>query len=184
MLAKHFDGPRTLRLVLDANVLVAEVRWIVKKRKDPKARTALQEALTSGLLVAFAPTYLEEEMRNQLATLAYEEGLSCEALFAAWDDYRRVLKFYDASPPAAGRTTHGIDPKDTPYVETYLAVGASAIMTSDPHLSIWGLRQSHSRYQSSSACMRGMRVSTSHCAWAELFSELPRSPAQSVWPSW
>jgi predicted nucleic acid-binding protein len=128
----------TLRLVLDANVLVAEVRWLVKKRRHLTARTALQEVLASGLLVAYAPTYLEQEMRSQLAALAYEEELSCEALLAVWARYRKALNFYEASPPADTPTASGLDPKDSPYVETYLAVGAGAIMTSEPHLSRMG----------------------------------------------
>jgi predicted nucleic acid-binding protein len=138
VLAQHLGEPKTIRLVLDANVLVADVRWIVKKRTNPQARTALQEILASGLLVAFAPSYLEQEMQSQLAAVADEEGLPRDALFAEWAEYRRALKFYEALPPADGLTSHGFDPKDAPYVETYFAVGATAIMTSDPHLKRMG----------------------------------------------
>jgi hypothetical protein len=138
VLAQHLGEPKTVRLVLDASVLVADVRWIVKKRKDPKARTALQEILASGLLVASAPTYLEEEMRSQLAAVARDEGLSREALYATWAGYRGAITFYEASAPAAGDTSHGFDPKDVPYLETYFAVGAGGIMTSDPHLKTMG----------------------------------------------
>jgi hypothetical protein len=138
VLAQHLGEPKTVRLVLDASVLVADIRWIVKKRKDPKARTALQEILASGLLVASAPTYLEKEMRSQLADVAKDEGLSCEALYAAWAGYKRAITFYETSQPAAGHTSHGFDPKDVPYLETYFAVGAGGIMTSDPHLKTMG----------------------------------------------
>src|SRR5258706_14066007 len=50
----------------------------------------------------------------------------------------RALEFCEATPSSAGLTAHGIDPKDARYVDTYFAVGAKAIMTSDPHLKRMG----------------------------------------------
>lgn len=138
MLAQYVGEPKTIRLVLDANVLIAEIRWIVKQRRDPKARSALQEVLACGLLVAYAPTYLDEEMRSQLTAVSREEDLPLEALLTEWAEYRRALRFYDASRPADGLTVDGFDPKDAPYLEAYFAVGAGAIMTSDSHLKQMG----------------------------------------------
>lgn len=138
VLAEQLGVPESVRLVLDANVLVAEVRWIVKKRRNNNARTALQEALASGTLVGFAPTYLEEEMRRQLAALAEEEHLSYEALADAWTQYKVSLIFYDAGGPALLADSGIVDPKDLPYVRAYSALGAAAIMTADPHLRRMG----------------------------------------------
>lgn len=141
IIAKHLGAPESVRLVLDANVLVAEVRWLVKKRKQPDARTALQEALESGTLVAFAPTFLEEEMQTQLAALAEEEALCHASLTAEWAEYRKRIAFYEATrPPERSALSADGDPKDIPYIETYLAVGAAAIMTSDRHLARMGAK--------------------------------------------
>jgi predicted nucleic acid-binding protein len=140
VLAANLGVPESVRLVLDANVLLSEVRWLVKKRKDPSARTALQEALASGTLVGFAPTYLEEEMYRQLAALAQEEQLSHDALQETWAQYKVALIFYDAGGPSSSSDGSHVDPKDVPYVEAYSALGAAAIMTADPHLLRMGAR--------------------------------------------
>ncbi|MGH7651922.1 MAG: hypothetical protein ACREMS_08765 [Gemmatimonadaceae bacterium] len=140
VLAANLGVPESVRLVIDANVLVAEVRWLVKKRNDPGARTSLQEALASGTLVGFAPTYLEEEMERQLAALAEEEHLSHVALASAWTQYKLALVFYDVGGAAAVSNAIAVDPKDLPYVEAYSALGAAAIMTADPHLRRMGAR--------------------------------------------
>jgi predicted nucleic acid-binding protein len=130
-----------VRLVLDANVLISAVRWHVKKRIVPGARTALLEVLASRTIVAFAPSFLEDEMRTQLAALAEKEGLTYAALAEAWAEYRELIIFYPARRPDEFPTDGNVaDPKDRPYIETYLAVGATAIMTSDPHLARMGAR--------------------------------------------
>jgi hypothetical protein len=140
VLAEQLGDPKNLRLVLDANIVIAEVRWLVKKRRDPTARTSLQEAVASGTLVAFAPTFLDDEMRRQLSDVAEDERLSYPALLDAWELYKTALIFYDAALPVCAPGSDAVDPKDFPYVETYLAIGAAAIMTSDPHLQRMGAR--------------------------------------------
>jgi predicted nucleic acid-binding protein len=140
VLAEQLGDPKNLRLVLDANVVIAEVRWLVKKRRNPSARTSLQEAVASGTLVAFAPTFLNDEVRRQLYAIAEEEGLSYQALLDAWESYQTALTFYDAPFPVSPTSKDVVDPKDMPYVEAYLAIGAAAIMTADPHLKRMGAR--------------------------------------------
>lgn len=133
--------------MLDANAVIADIRWLVKKRKSPNGRTALQEAIASKTLVAFAPSFLDDEIRLNLAKVSEYEGIPLEPMLEAWREYRASIHFYEAERPATPVATPGavdphppVDPKDVPYVETYLAVGAAAILTNDPHLTRMGAR--------------------------------------------
>jgi hypothetical protein len=49
-------------LVLDACCVQSELRWRLGSRKNPAARTYLHEAMVSGVVVAFAPNFLEIEI--------------------------------------------------------------------------------------------------------------------------
>ena len=146
-LAKHVGAPEETRLVLDANAVIADIRWLVKKRKSPKGRTALQEAIASKTLVAFAPSFLDDEIRLNLAKVSEYEGIPLGPMLDAWREYRASIRFYEAERPTTLVAPSGavdpdapVDPKDVPYVETYLAVGAAAILTNDPHLTRMGAR--------------------------------------------
>jgi predicted nucleic acid-binding protein len=136
-LAHQIGQAKVVRLVLDANLIIGDIRWLVKKRTTPGARTALQEALASRTIAGFAPSFLDDEVRKELASVARDEELSVDAMFAEWAWYRERITFYEAARPTEEvRADPGTaDPKDLPYVETYLAVGAAGIVTADSDLS-------------------------------------------------
>lgn len=140
LLAQHVGAPEEARLIIDANAVIADIRWMVKKRKTPGARTALQEAIASKTVAAFAPSYLDDEIRLNLTEVSANEGVPLEPMLAAWEEYRACIRFYEARRPSIAATPDVVDPKDLPYIETYLALGASAILTNDPHLERMGAR--------------------------------------------
>ena len=141
ILASHLPRPEQARLVIDANAAIGDVRWLASKRTNATARTGLQEAIASKTVVAFAPSYLDEEMRLKLAEISERESLPLEPLLTAWGQYRSCIRFYEAKRPTTSLGTSEIaDPKDMPYIETYTAVGAAAILTDDPHLTRMGAR--------------------------------------------
>src|SRR5215472_9516373 len=45
-----------IRLVIDAERVQRELRWRLRHRRNPEARSDLQEACDCGILVLFAPT--------------------------------------------------------------------------------------------------------------------------------
>jgi ribonuclease HI len=83
-LAHQIGQAKVVRLVLDANLIIGDIRWLVKKRTTPGARTALQEALASRTIAGFAPSFLDDEVRKELASVARDEELSVDAMFAEW----------------------------------------------------------------------------------------------------
>jgi predicted nucleic acid-binding protein len=141
VLASQLRQPEEARLVIDANALIADIRWLVKKRAKPTARTALQEAIASKTVVAFAPSFLDEEMHTKLADVAQRESIPLEPMLKAWRLYRAEIRFYETVRPITSVGTSKVaDPKDVPYVSAYTAFGAAAILTDDAHLSRMGAR--------------------------------------------
>jgi predicted nucleic acid-binding protein len=139
-MARHMRRPESARLVLDANVVIKDVRWMVKTRQKVDARSALQEVIASGTIVAFAPSFLNDEVEARLADVAAREEIPLEPLMAAWIEYRRSIRFYEVARPTSATVVDGRDSKDIPYIEVYTQLAADAILTEDPHLANMGAR--------------------------------------------
>ncbi len=122
-----------INLVVDANVVIADLRWLVLKRKNPEARPQLLEVLQAETIKAFAPTFLEEEIKSRLPLLASEENLQINELETHWSTYKALITFVDVGGPVAGYQ----DPKDVPYLKLQSKLEAP-ILSKDPHISRMG----------------------------------------------
>jgi predicted nucleic acid-binding protein len=119
-----------LRLVIDANIVQEELRWRLKRRRKADARTALHEALASGVLIAYAPHFLEDEIREHALRIAMETNTPLEHVLREWEQFREHLCFYTARTKAnidVSRT----DPDDVAYIDTIGELAARAIYTRD-----------------------------------------------------
>lgn len=119
-----------LRLVIDANIVQEELRWRLKRRRSAYARTALHEVLACGVLIAYAPHFLEDEIREHAPRIATETGTPLEHVLREWEQFRQYLCFYTARTKAnidVSRT----DPDDAAYIDTIGEIAARAIYTRD-----------------------------------------------------
>lgn len=119
-----------LRLVIDANIVQEELRWRLKRRRKANARTALHEVLACGVLIAYAPHFLEDEVREHAFRIATETGTSLEDVLREWEQIRQYLCFYTARTRGkldVSRT----DPDDVAYIDTIEEVAARAIYSRD-----------------------------------------------------
>ena len=46
-----------VRAVIDSNAVIADLRYLATKRRNPKMRTYLQEVLAAGTLIGYARTF-------------------------------------------------------------------------------------------------------------------------------
>jgi len=127
-----------LRFVIDANIVLAELIWLAKSRRDPTARTNLQEVIASGTVVPFAPMVLEEHVRRRLADISAEENIPLGRLEELWQEYRASLSFHEPDPVATTRPEWTRDPTDVPYLVLQSQVGATAIYTNDKDIKAMG----------------------------------------------
>jgi predicted nucleic acid-binding protein len=119
-----------LRFVIDANIVQGELRWRLNRRKNPTARTALHEVLACGVLVAYAPHFLEEEIKEHTPNLARETKSSVTDVSREWKEFRELLYFYTARTKAKMDVSR-TDPDDVAYIDTMEEIAARAIYTRD-----------------------------------------------------
>lgn len=119
-----------LRVVIDANIVQSELRWRLKRRQNPSGKTALHEALVSGVLIAYAPHFLEKEIREHAPRLAAETKTTLATVYREWGEFRKLLCFYTARAPST-KDLSRLDPDDTAYVNTMDEIAARAIYTRD-----------------------------------------------------
>lgn len=124
-----------VRFVVDANVILSDVRWLAKRR-NPEARTHLQEVLAAGTVVAFAPDQLDAEVRRHIPRIARKEQVEVSRLEAEWAAYRTQIRF--RTPMEGERPAWVQDPDDLPYMYLAAQIGAEAIYTHDSDLAAMG----------------------------------------------
>jgi predicted nucleic acid-binding protein len=125
-----------LNLIVDANVVLAELRWAVSKRKSETARSELLEVLEVETVIAYAPTFLKTEVELHISqTLVGEQGLDAAALIAHWNRIHPLIEFVEVGGPVyeAGH----LDPKDVPYLRLQERIAAH-ILSRDKHISKMG----------------------------------------------
>jgi predicted nucleic acid-binding protein len=128
------------RLVIDTNAVLEELMFLVRSRKNPAARTNLQEAIDSGAVAAFAPSKLREEVARHIPRLAVERGIPEEALARAWRQYESRIKYVDVGPVSDAGAGEVADPDDLPFVYLYREINADAVLTRDRHIRAMGTR--------------------------------------------
>lgn len=112
-LQKLFPRIFQVSLVLDASSVLADLRWLEKKRRTQTARSKLQEVLAAETVLAYAPTYLKFELQQKLPMLAEKDQLSLESLWSHWTRYQTQIRFMDTGGP----DFEFADPYDAPYVK-------------------------------------------------------------------
>ncbi|WP_292931411.1 hypothetical protein [Noviherbaspirillum sp.] len=86
-------------------------------------------------ILAFAPTFLEEEINANLPKVANEHRLSLVDLQAHWITYKALITFIDSGGPD---DTYE-DPKDAPYLKLQAKLGV-LILSRDSDISRMGGR--------------------------------------------
>ena len=125
-----------IRLVIDTNMVIAELLQLAKPRRVSNYRTALQELVASETIICYAPEHLKFEMERHWLEVAENNGLSPERAKALWDDYAAYLRFCPVNLESAD--PRGVpDPADLPFTLLAARIGAQ-IYSRDPHIAAMG----------------------------------------------
>lgn len=134
-------GAATFSIVLDTNVVITDLLWLVVKRRNPDARTDLMEIVDAGTAVVYAPPRLLEEVREQIPLIAEEKGLDPERLFAEWESYRASLEVVDPGQESINAHSNGVDPDDADFVALEKTISAAGVFSKDKHIAMMGGNQ-------------------------------------------
>ncbi|MEQ5815320.1 hypothetical protein J3362_07385 [Marinobacter sp. NFXS11] len=135
------QGAATFSIVIDTNVVIGDLLWLVVKRRNPEARTELMEIIDAGTAVVYVPPRLLEEVQEQIPLIAAEKGLDREKLFAEWENYRTNLEVIDPGQDSINAHANGVDPDDADFVALEQAISAAGIFSKDKHITMMGGNQ-------------------------------------------
>ncbi len=127
-----------MRLVVDANIILRDVRWLATKRKSPVARTALLEVVESGTLEVYVPSQLYEEVGRHIDRFSAEEDIDRSRMLEGWAAYQKHLNVLDPDEDRIRPYRAGVDPDDAVFLALAEAVGAKGVLSNDRHISQMG----------------------------------------------
>lgn len=105
-----------LSVIVDANVILADLIWLTKTRDNPKARTALQEVIAAETLVAVAPEWLEDEIQENIPEISEELSIPKDKLLKVWGNYSELIEFKPEPQVDIDLPSNIQDPDDLPYL--------------------------------------------------------------------
>lgn len=138
-LSKLFDMRLQIRLVLDTNVVIDELLFVTSKRRNDSARTALREAMDSGVILTIAPTKMHEEVDKHIPRLARERSLPEAKFREAWQDLQTRIEFREVKRNSLQRENVR-DQDDIEFVVLYKKSGADAVLTRDLDIPAMGAK--------------------------------------------
>ena len=120
-----------MRVVLDANNVHDELSFRLR-RQSPIARTDLYEMIDAGVVEAFIPRFLDDEISEHAQEIGERFGKSAEEVRAAYLEFRSRLRCLRRA--GSGRSVAArIDPDDVLYKRVFEELGADAVLTQDKH---------------------------------------------------
>jgi len=138
---QHIGHAVDFRVVVDTNVVLADVRWLAYKRKDSAARTALIETIDAGTLDVYVPPSLRDEVEEHILRISIEEGLDHSRLTAVWAEYQKKLKILDPDQNVVQSYSEGVDPDDAVFIALAEVIGAAGVLSNDRHIAMMGGRK-------------------------------------------
>jgi predicted nucleic acid-binding protein len=118
--------PYQMSIILDANAVLDDLRWLADKRENPEARTDLLETLDAGTVVAIAPKHLETEVQKHINSLSDRYRIPKGELEEVWKELAERINFVDVPKGLIEVVRSRIevtDPKDLPYIALQWEIG-------------------------------------------------------------
>lgn len=125
-------------LVIDTNVVLGDILWLVAGRRDQSAKTHLMETIEAGTLDVFVPQKLIDEVEEKIPLIAADKGLDEELMQAEWRLYREMLNIGYPDEKMVQALRHGVDPDDADFVALAQTIGAGGIFSKDKHIGLMG----------------------------------------------
>jgi len=124
-------------MVLDANKVIAEIRWRLGKREKAHALSKIFESIEAKVLIAYVPGFMEQEIFANAEKVAAEVGKPKEDVLAEWNRIKPFLRVHETAMQEV-EVLELADAKDLVYMATQQQLGVPAIYSTDPHLRRMG----------------------------------------------
>lgn len=125
-------------IVVDANIILGDLLWLVTNRKKPDATTQLMECINAGTVVAYITRSVLAEVNEHIPGVAADKGISEDAIQQEWKVYRKLIKVKTPRKNLVDRYKDGQDPDDAPTVALEKMLGADGILSKDSDIVAMG----------------------------------------------
>ena len=136
---KNLLGPLAqFIVVVDANIILGDLIWLVSKRKNPEAATELVECIKAGTIVAYVARPVLAEVDEHISTIAATKKLPEDALRQEWKIYRKIINVRTPRRHLVDRYKGGQDPDDAPTIALAKMIRADGILSKDSDIVAMG----------------------------------------------
>jgi predicted nucleic acid-binding protein len=125
-------------LIVDTNVVLGDLLWLVSGRTNPAAKTALMEVIEAETIDLYAPPMLFAEVEEKIPLIAADKGLDVNLLYAQWAIYKEQIKFVEPDIERVRVLQNGVDPDDAEFVALEQTIGAVGVISKDRHIGQMG----------------------------------------------
>lgn len=134
----YVDSLAQFTIVVDANIILGDLVWLIAKRKNPEAVTELMECISAGTVTAYISRSVLNEIVEHIPKIASSKRISPELLHAEWKKYRKLLKVRSPKKSLVNKYVNGQDPDDAPTLALADMVRACGILSKDSDITAMG----------------------------------------------
>lgn len=131
-------GIAKFSLVIDTNIVLAELRWLASRRTSKDARTGLMEILEAGTVKLYGPPALFREVEEKIPLMASSQCLDGEAMSVHWQVYKARITLAIPDAELVRSLRSGADPDDAEFVALEKTLCADGVLSKDAHISMMG----------------------------------------------
>lgn len=126
------------RLVVDSNVVLGDLLWLVAERRNETAKTDLMETIAAETIDLYAPPTLFDEVEEHLPLIAAAKGLDVNLMYAEWAIYKTQIKIAEPDSEKVRVLKSGVDPDDAEFVALAQTIDAAGVISKDAHIGKMG----------------------------------------------
>lgn len=126
------------RLVVDSNVVLGDLLWLVAERRNEAAKTDLMEAIEAETIDLYAPPTLFDEVEEKIPLIAAKKGLDVNRMHAEWAIYKLRIKIAEPDEEKVRVLKSGVDPDDAEFVALAQTIDAAGVISKDTHIGQMG----------------------------------------------
>lgn len=131
--------PNKWRLVVDANTILGDLYWMERKRTEPTAYPGLLEAMVSGIVEIYAPSFIEEEINEKILKFDCRYHLEESRMIWNWAKFKESIHLCSPNEELVAKYfREGDDRMDAPYLALAEELGGLPIVSVDTDIQRMG----------------------------------------------
>lgn len=131
-------GAVQFRLVVDTNIILGDILWLVAERRNLTAKTDLMEGIEAQTIDVYAPPALFDEVEEKIPLIAADKNLDVTLMYAEWAIYKMKLKRAEPDADKVRVLKKGVDPDDADFIALAQTIAAAGVISKDKHIAMMG----------------------------------------------